>query len=510
MSPIIARARPRLLLPWNRVVTNSISCFFHGDAHWSDNSSVPRFQQTSREFSSSSSSLAKSSPTLWSLDRLIDIRQEEGSENHHHDTTQYNALLLELVQDITVRLEQQHDSLVALEQMVFMSAKKDRDNHLDRAYKTIRDFQHLHKDTHRKCSMLLPALEKQLGQSASSSVIPSLLLKHTQQTLQETYTRHSLTMESLAEMVIHVRTILLTDSSPWDEAVLAFLRARVGLQLLAEHGSQLAKQQLDQKKQQQDQKMGVISKEILVWELIEQSVTEAKHLCEAHYLHSPTVLGIPSDSSPASLIPPSLLSSVPPTAASTDDEAEDHESHKGIDDDPPTFTFVRPWLQFALVELLKNSMAITVHRQLMMIGVDGPQHYYESSSTKDNNDDDSFGLNPIFVQVHDTHDFIEIELLDQAGGIEDDSKDLFSFCQTQEIWDRMDDQQTYAMTRSPLQGLGVGLCMSRMYLQHFGGTLDLEDRQEEELALVSLLLKKGVNSRLRIPKNTSILEQNRR
>ncbi|KAL3938962.1 MAG: hypothetical protein SGBAC_006220 [Bacillariaceae sp.] len=439
----------------------------------------------SRESSSSPLPSSSPTPTLWSLGRLIDIRQEE--EEDADSITKLNALLLQLVQDITLRLEQQNDALVAMKQSISLREKEDDNEHqLDRVYKTIRDFQHLHKDTQKTCNMLLPALEKVMDQSESSSINPTLLLRHIQQTLTETYTRHSLTMESLAEMVIQVRTILI-DSSDWNEAILRFLRARVGLQLLAEHGSQLAKQELNIKKKQQDQnKMGVISKEISVWELIDQSVTEAKHLCEAHYLHSPAVYGLPSESSPASTIPSSLSPS--PTSAGASTETREFESQEGCDDSP-TFTYVRPWLQFALVEILKNSMAITAHRQLMKTGRDSPQHHYESSSTTDEN-----GLHPIFVQVKDADDFVTIEILDQAGGIEDEdnSKDLFSFCQTQQIWDRMDDQQTYAMTRSPLQGLGVGLCMSRMYLQHFGGTLDLEDRQEEELEPPTpLMLSKG-------------------
>ncbi|CAJ1950618.1 unnamed protein product [Cylindrotheca closterium] len=479
-----------------------MSCSFHGSAHWADRSknSAPSFEVISRGFSATSSYLASSRPTLWSIDRLIDIRQE-GSEKDHQDPTKYNALFLELVQDITVRLEQQQGALVALEELISSSAKKGNDVDLDRAYKTIRDFQHLYKDTRKKCSMLLPALEKQQSEE-SSSIDPLLLLRHTQTTLLETYTRHSLTMESLAEMVIQVRSTLTDDSTPaWNEAVLRFIRAKVGQQLLAEHGSLLAKQHLNEKKKQPDpNKMGVISKGISAWELVEQSVTEAKHLCEAHYLHSPSVIGIPSETSPTIFIPQSLSPS--PTTAGT--ETKDDESHEG--GEFPTFTNVRPWLQFALVELLKNSMAITAHRQLMATGVDGPQHYYETSSADGN---DESGLHPIFVQVHDTDDFVEIEILDQAGGIEDDSSDLFSFCQTQELWDRLDDQQTYAQTRSPVQGLGVGLCMSRMYLQHFGGMVELEDRQEDNLPPeFPQALKKGVTSRLRIPKSTSILEQN--
>ena len=65
----------------------------------------------------------------------------------------------------------------------------------------------------------------------------------------------------------------------------------------------------------------------------------------------------------------------------------------------------------------------------------------------------------------------------------------------------MDDQQTYAMTRSPLQGLGVGLSMSRMMMEYFGGSLTLQDR-----GAIDLLLEDGATATIVLPKNVQIPE----
>ena len=89
---------------------------------------------------------------------------------------------------------------------------------------------------------------------------------------------------------------------------------------------------------------------------------------------------------------------------------------------------------------------------------------------------------------------IQIQVTDQGGGTEEEIR--FTFCQTQKIWDRLEEQQTYAMTRSPLKGLGVGLSLANLYLRHFGGSLTLENSPSV-----------GMTATLKIPKDTSILER---
>lgn len=411
---------------------------------------------TSDEDSYWSSLSTERLPTLrqWSLDNLIAM----SNENKHIG-------LQDLVRDVNQRLDGQNRILLELENILHDEPKTSEKQLLDSAYKTLRDLKHLHKDTHKKCSMLLPAMQKQ------QDGFNSLMFQHAKKTLEETHTRHALTMESLAEMVVHVRP-LLQNPDYWNETIMTYLQSKIGLQLLADHGSNLAKAEFNTKQKDNKNKVGIITMNIPVPEVIDQARTESKHLCEAHYLTSPPVISLNQYASP--------------------------------EEPPPTVTCVRPWIQFALVELLKNSMAITAQRKLSSTNEDKPRHYYEDE------DEEEFELNPIFVQVDETETDIEIQIIDQGGGTNQNPSELFRFCQTQKVWDRMDDQQTYAMTRSPLQGLGVGLCMSRLHLQHFGGNLELTNHEARTLGDsngVSFGLREGMTARLTIPKNTTVLER---
>jgi hypothetical protein len=404
-------------------------------------------------WSSSSSTTTRSRATLQqcSLDSLTAV----SNENKHTG-------LQDLVRDVALRLDRQNAIIVKLEQILHDEPRTTTESHLlDSAHKTLRDLKHLHKDTHRKCSLLLPAMQKQ------QHGFNPLTFQHAYKTLEETHTRHALTMESLAEMVVHVRP-LLHNTDSWNSTIMTYLQSKIGLQLLADHGSRLAKEEISTKQNHNQNKVGIISMDVLVSDVVEQARTEAKHLCEAHYLTSPPVISLNQTTT-------------------------------------TTVTCVRPWIQFTLVELLKNSMAITAQRNFTNTnGVLEPRHYYGDE------DEEDFRLNPIFIQVEETPRHVEIQIMDQGEGTNQDPLELFRFCQTQKVWDRMDDQQTYAMTRSPLQGLGVGLCMSRLHMQHFGGNLELKNHQPTvllEQEAVSSDLRKGMTAKLTIPKNTSLLER---
>jgi hypothetical protein len=390
----------------------------------------------------------------WSLDRLTCFPHINGGNNQ---------FLRELVQDVALRLDRQNSIIESLQDV--LTDSRDKENQLlDRANKALRDFKYLHKDTHRKASLLITPMQIQ------KENFNPLLLQHIHKTLEEIHVRHSLTMESLAEMVIHVRPLLQDFSSTrttaeddWNTGIMTLLQSKVGLQLLADHGSLLSKQVAGVSKNKKMSKKGAISIETAVFDIIEQARAEAKNLCEAHYLTSPHVISLKSNN----------------------------------DCEQPRVTCVRPWIHYVLVELLKNSMAITAQRKKTSSSASISKHYYEDE------DDEQFRLNPIYVRVEESPYDIQIQILDQGGGTSHNDLPNFSFCQTQQVWDRMDDQQTYAMTRSPLQGLGVGLCMSDLYLQHFGGDLKLINRPFSP----SDDLEKGMTATLFIPKDTGLLER---
>eukprot|EP00980_Cylindrotheca_fusiformis_P010337 scaffold2299_cov131-Cylindrotheca_fusiformis.AAC.24 len=425
----------------------------------------------------------------WSLDELISVATEGNRQ----------VGLQTLVRDITRRLDRQNKVLQSLEQILHdeepttkatatAAAEKGDDDLLDSAFKTLRDLKHLHKDTHRICSRLLPAMEEQ--QKDGEGRFNTLLYQHTRKILGETHTRHALTLENLAEMAVHVRP-LLQNPKHWNDTMMHYLQSKIGLQLLADHGSNIAKAESsnnnkEAKRRRNKNKLGIVSLNTPVPKVIDQARTEAKHLCEAHYLTSPPVI-----------------------ALNRDDDFNDADVETEVESattTTTTVTCVRPWLQFALVELLKNSMAITVQRKLAETDGDAPKHYYEYE------EDGEFQLNPIYFQVDETETEVLIRIIDQGGGT--NQRSLFRFCQTEKVWDRMDDQQTYAMTRSPLQGLGVGLCMSRLYMQHFGGNLELANhgptvvQQVNQDGVCSMIeLKQGMTATITIPKDTGLLER---
>lgn len=395
----------------------------------------------------------------WSIDHLTELRSVE---DHHY-------LLKEVIQDLTIRLERQNSIILSLEGILKSEEDKQKEILLfDKAYKTIRDLQYLHTDTQRKCEQLLTPIQQ-------NSSIDKLFLSHISKVLEEIHTRHSLIMEALAEMVIQVRPLLSTKVlDSWNDCIMILLQSKIGLQLLADHGSQLAKKEfiVDSTPSSSTtigEKVGAISINAPVADIIQQAKTEAKHLCEAHYLTSPPVLSL-------------------------QDVVNDNES-------PPIVTCVRPWIHYALFEIFKNSMTITIERKQTNHAAsalrDESLKVYGDDDDDDDADDDDYNeslLDPIYTRIVESSKHIQIQVTDQGGGTEEEIR--FTFCQTQKIWDRLEEQQTYAMTRSPLKGLGVGLSLANLYLRHFGGSLTLENSPSV-----------GMTATLKIPKDTSILER---
>eukprot|EP00521_Asterionellopsis_glacialis_P010290 CAMPEP_0195306956 /NCGR_PEP_ID=MMETSP0707-20130614/37467_1 /TAXON_ID=33640 /ORGANISM="Asterionellopsis glacialis, Strain CCMP134" /LENGTH=189 /DNA_ID=CAMNT_0040371189 /DNA_START=51 /DNA_END=620 /DNA_ORIENTATION=+ len=139
-----------------------------------------------------------------------------------------------------------------------------------------------------------------------------------------------------------------------------------------------------------------------------------------------------------------------------------------------SLTLVRPWTHHALVELLKNAMASVVQK-----AADDGSHYPSPIRVilrqNDGDDNDEQGRGKI-----------HIDIIDQGVGLRagsDSRKVAFGFAQSSSLkrWDRLDEQWTYAMVRSPLQSLGVGLPLSRMMMQHFGGNVQLLTNYHDNL-----------------------------
>ena len=411
----------------------------------------------------------------WSLQELVDIISKAEPENPHQ--------LLPLVEDIELRLDRQFSLLNDLQDMIetmstnrqiaivsggskgstatpgVVSARGARpiwwtyqeeerlDSELDKIRKNLRDLRVLHRDTHQKCQHLVGQLQRNIT-ATTCTADAKLLTQQMASCMAEVYARHALTMEPMAELVIGLRP--LVQPPQLDRTIQAYLQSRLILQLLTDHVVQCIKK---------GNPTGAVSTTTPISQVVSDAVTEAKHLCEAHFY----------------IVPPIHVVSDPPESENTDNNDDD------------SILLIQPWLQYTLVELLKNSMAVTVERQ------------------RTKHDDNEQQLCSIHIQILDTSDEIQIEIIDQGGGLPDSRspEELFRFAQASKIWDRLDHQTTYAMpTRSPLQGLGVGLFLSKLMMEQFGGRLELLNRPR------TADLQPGLTATITLPKDGSNCNSN--
>jgi pyruvate dehydrogenase kinase 2/3/4 len=165
---------------------------------------------------------------------------------------------------------------------------------------------------------------------------------------------------------------------------------------------------------------GGVSVDCSLEPILDESKTEALHLCDAHYERHPEI--------------------ILPTGY-------------------PSLTVIRPWVHHALVEILKNAMVASM--EIM------EQEQMENPP-------------PIEIElVEEGDDSVSILIHDYGQGLSSTTtttKRDFLFASSAEKWDRLDVQQSYATVRSPLSSLGVGLPSSQWLLQHFGGDLELRNR----------------------------------
>lgn len=341
---------------------------------------------------------------------------------------------------------------------------------IEKQQNEVRNLQRLYHDTYDKILQYRFSLSKKHGQKKPSQLQRQLLHK----LFTEIYSRHALTIETFAEIVISLKPIQQPESM--STIVQTLLQERIGMLLLCDHITMISNNK-------PTSKSPIVKNDDIV-DTISKAVTEAKHLCEAHYLTSPNVHIIEKNK------------------AATHPTDETSSSFTSSD-----YYIVKPWLQYTLVELLKNSMSVTIVRNRNHckscndILKDSPSSQLKETIPEDEDDQEHQMLCPIFVYVHETPTNIWIDIHDQGGGIMPSKKQrLFEFAQHTRKWDRMDDQQTYAMTRSPLQGLGVGLSMSKIQIEMFGGQLTVEDRGLSDL-------QPGVTATIVLPKDSTILEK---
>ena len=351
--------------------------------------------------------------------------------------------------------------------------KTDPQRHgiLEKAKKNLHDLKVLHESTRDVANALYLHLDQKSQNindiTTEASFLDQKETKWIKAALRQVRDRHALTVENLAEFVITTRPYWETPQA-LDPTVMDFLRGRLGVQLLCEH--YLAPYVSGDEQEGH----GIVCVECPLSVVLEDAIAEASILCESNYSH--------------------LVTAAPEVVVVN--QTIGRQDH---------FTIVRPWVHYVLVELLKNAMAISMERMER-----GDSHQ---------------GLPPtIYISIDDHHEegdelksYLSIDVLDQGGGFSNPdltkSTDiLFDFVRTKTtMWDRLDDQQTYAMPSSPMQGLGVGLCLSRLAMEHFGGTVDLKQHPPlsmcQQHAFAEYDLESGCIASIRLLKDLDHPEQ---
>jgi len=297
--------------------------------------------------------------------------------------------------------------------------------------KNVRHLRYLHHDTHRLCRQVSDNFNL-FGRWSDADRHVVLA------TLRQVRDRHAASLERWVDVA--TANYGRDDGGRDGDVVLEILRRRLGIQLLCQHGILLGN----------GTPRGVASVDCPIRGCVEEAYTEAGHVCEAHLQTKPELQFVNKDG------------------------------------DAAKATVVRFWLHHALVELLKNAMKSSVEQSILV----GQQH-----------------ASPIRVVIGTAPDGGAVLKEDLVIDIEDDGiglpassgdeKDrLFRIGHTsaKKRWDRLDEQQSYAAVRSPLSSLGVGLPVSRIMMQHFGGDVELLHRLS------------GCTARIRIPTDTTILE----
>ncbi|KAG7341587.1 hypothetical protein IV203_023540 [Nitzschia inconspicua] len=422
----------------------------------------------------------------WTLDRLANTTTPTTSTSNSSDSWRIvHQEIATLILDVSCRLEQQILLLQTIQQHFqqmrqhpqiqtktkksfstvtnngrqqrrpyWWSYQQERQlqEEFDKALSSLQDLQRLHQDT-LKQSMYQYQQWTASKQPQTTTTPTTASWKALTKTFQEIQARHALTVETMAELVVGILHPLQYSSQVTHD-IEAFLQTRSIIQLLCDHLVQVGKQQLQQMTEGKVtyKATGAVTQNHSVKSIVEAAMFEAGHLCEAHFLTRPQVEFVNAIQGRDGVI-----------AESANDDLQ--------------ATFIRPWLQYTLVELLKNAMAATIeHPNPKCIG----QLSCETNNDQDDEETEiTHGHCPIFIHISETDRHVLIQIMDQGGGLAHTNKsidDIFEFAQCSKKWDRLDDQQTYAMVRSPLRGLGVGLSMSRLQMRHFGGDVVLEDR----------------------------------
>ncbi len=367
--------------------------------------------------------------------------------------------------------------------------------------KSLQNLLRLHSDTHRLCSSTeLPPLVFQRWSRADQHLVFT--------TMEQIRARHANTIETWADIVVELRAIhpLTTCCDPLDndhhrDQKLLFhniervLQGRWGIQLLCDHYVALHKTPSNDSNNNNNN-MGAV-RNCSMRDMIQDAVMQSRQICEAHYEEAPEVVI-------------QFLSSKVGT---------------GIRDckkDDVDVLAVHAWLYHVLLELLKNAMDATLKK------------HWQSSSPN------TASIPPIYIHVERRDEYIVVDIHDQGIGLLPPNKQhvqeqqeqndnstsnvtttapnpttfanaewAFGFTNSSSMkrWDRLEEQQSYAMVRSPVSSLGVGLHVSRTMMRYFGGNVELLHRPANEDMDVGCTVRVWLNTNTDVPEQQLLYEE---
>ena len=366
------------------------------------------------------------------------------------------------------------------------------------ALKGLKNLEILHADTFSITEHLLsngrPTLKR--FSEADKSLIAA--------TFEQIRSRHAATVENIADISIELRSseVIEIDYSsgsnsassstgPRNEIspslVDGFLRDRLGIQLLCDHYVGINKRKPG----------GGISVSCDFEDVLTDAILESKSICDANFGIVPEV---------------HVLFDIG-TRVGNEGRQYNHNhnhnhnynhnhNHNQLEDveeetEMPSgsgewdITLVRPWVHHALVELLKNGMTSSVQKASLLPHDDDadtdadtdttpPDLIVRVRHTTKNEDNDKATST---AGEGSMQKYLVCEVMDQGLGLSENGINrAFEFAESssQQRWDRIDEQQSYAMVRAPIGSLGVGLPLSRMMMQMFGGDIHLECRTQVE------------------------------
>lgn len=375
-----------------------------------------------------------------------------------------------LLHEVQIRLASQHSKLISFTTSIDKYTKTIKnEGGLDIVHKNLSNLQILHENTYS----LIQDVTKGGGRvdSTTTTFNTDTLKIHQQRysnTLDEIMTRHGNSVETLADIVLHVRDSMLPKlpsilRQPFlrdvklmhEHEIEEYLHSRLMIQLLCEHYVSLH----NQKKKKKKSTGGAITVNGDIFDLIDDASTEARHVCDANLGVAPEVIML---------------------------QTETKMDERGTVEPPP---IVRSWLHHALVEVLKNAMTSSVMHLGILRSESSmlPPNIHVSVRMEDmpSNKVSCGGGSDIVasssIMNTSPQRYLVIKVIDQGIGVRDiDAAFGFARSSSRKRWDRLKEQQSYAAVRQPLGSLGVGLTMSRLMLRAFGGDLTLSNNRQHQ------------------------------